>query len=143
MKISVARDYSEYTGLRYCNISQHSGEDFYHTVLNPKFAEAYENGEDVELIIDGTQDGIGPSFLDESIGNLVYDFTLDVVASRLKIISNELPQWLDMIKEETYPTWEERRKTMREAKVTKSHAPWFRLVEGKLVKDEWIKFRDQ
>ena len=143
MKISVARDYSEYTGLRYCRISEHSGEDFYHTILNPRFAEAYMNDESVELIIDGTQDGVGPSFLDESIGNLVYDFSLEVVQSRLTIISNELPHWLEMIKEETYPTWEQRRIDRREAKITQAHEPWFRLVEGKkLEKKEWIKFNN-
>lgn len=139
MKLSVARDYSENTGMRYCNLSEHSGEDFYHTFLNAKFAEAFMNDESVELNIDGTDDGVGPSFLDESVGNLVYDFTLEVVKQRLTIISTEQPHWIEMINTETYPMWEGRRLDKRQAKITEKHDPWYRLEEGKLVKNEWIK----
>lgn len=139
MKLSVARDYSELTGMRYCRLSDHSGEDFYHTFLNAKFTEAYRNDETVELDIDGTRDGVGPSFLDESIGNLVYDFSLEVVQNRLKVISVDQPHWLVMIKEETYPNWEDRRLHLLEAKITEPHEAWYRLVNGQLIKDVWIK----
>ena len=139
MKLSVARDYSELTGMRYCRLSDHSGEDFYHTFLNAKFTEAYRNDETVELDIDGTRDGVGPSFLDESIGNLVYDFSLEVVQNRLKVISVDQPHWLAMIKEETYPNWEDRRLHLLEAKITEPHEAWYRLKNGQLIKDVWIK----
>lgn len=139
MKLSVARDYSELTGMRYCKISEHSGEDFYHSFLNEKFAEAFENDEVVELDIDGTKDGVGPSFLDESIGNLVYDFTLEVVAQKLKVITVDQTHWLEMIHEETFPNWEERRNNGREALITEAHSPWYRLVNGRLERKEWIK----
>ena len=140
MKLSVARDYSEFTGMRYCKISEHSGEDFYHRFLNEKFAEAFENDELVELDIDGTKDGVGPSFLDESIGNLVYDFTLEVIKQKFKVVTADQTHWLEMIQNETYPNWEDRRIKGREAKITKSHSPWYRFVDNKLEKKEWIKF---
>ena len=141
MKLSVARDYSEFTGMRYCKISEHSGEDFYHCFLNEKFAEALKNNELVELDIDGTQDGIGPSFLDESIGNLVYDFTLKEVEQRFKVVTTDQTHWLEMIQNETYPNWEDRRIKGREAQITESHSPWYRLVNGRLERKEWIKIK--
>lgn len=138
MKYSVARDYSDLTGMRYCTISEHSGEDFYHKFLNEKFVTAYLQKEQLELNIDGTRDGIGPSFLDESLGNLVYDFTLDVVKKILKVVAFQESHWLEMIKEDIYPTWEERRKRGHQASVTCRHPAWFRLVDGNVVKKVWI-----
>ena len=44
-KISVLEDFSEFPALRYCNISDESGEKFYHNVLNKAFKEAYEKDE--------------------------------------------------------------------------------------------------
>lgn len=138
MKLTVNTDYSEVTGLRYCNISEHSGEDFYHKCLNEKFAEAYSKNEELILDIDGTEDGCGPSFIDESIGNLVYDFGLKIVKSLLNVISNSEPMWIEMIENETYPQWERRRLEGKEAKVTEKHSPWFRLVDNTLQRNVWI-----
>ena len=137
-RLSVAEEYSKRTGLRYTAISDFSGEDFYHTLLNVRFAEAVVNNEDMELSFDGTDDGCGPSFIDESIGNLVYDFTLDVVQTRLHIVSNDMPMWLDMIKEETYPDWENRRIKKDEPKITVEHPAWMRMVNDRLKKEVWI-----
>lgn len=137
--LSVAEEYSKRTGLRYSAISDFSGEDFYHSLLNERFADAISNGEDLELSFDGTDDGCGPSFIDESIGNLVYDFTLAVVQTRLHIISNDMPMWLDMIIEETYPDWENRRIKKDEPKITVPHSAWIRMVEkDKFEKAIWI-----
>ena len=138
IKLSVAQDYSKRTGLRYTAMFEHAGEDFYHKCLNAKFLEAYLAGEMLELSFDGADDGCGPSFIDESIGNLVYDFSLDVVKPRLKVISNDMPMWLDMIKSETYPDWENRRKHHIEPKITEPHDAWTRLIDGKLEKKVWI-----
>ena len=43
--ISVFESFSEFPALRHCNISEKSGEEFYHTVLNREFKEQYEKGE--------------------------------------------------------------------------------------------------
>ena len=69
----ISKDYSPFTGLRYCCKSEHSGEDFYHKKLNGWMKDAVENNEEMTIVLDGGEDGYGPSFLDESFGNLVYE----------------------------------------------------------------------
>ena len=53
----ISKDYSPLTGLRYCNRSDHSGEDFYHQKLNGWFKEAYETKEQMKIVLDGGEDG--------------------------------------------------------------------------------------
>lgn len=138
MKLSIATDFSIVTGLRHSSKSEKSGEEFYHTLLNQRFYDALSNGEDLELDLDGTLDSYAPSFLDESIGNLVYDFTLDVVKKRLKLLSNRNPSWIKMILEETYPQWEDRRKKNDPRKITVHHNDWFHLNnEGQMESGQW------
>lgn len=141
MRFSIPNDYSNITGLRHCKTSDFSGEDFYHTKLNGIFADAYSKKEKLELVLDGSRDGYGPSFLDESIGNLVFDFTLAIVQKWLVVISEREELWLDMINDETYPTWEDRRINGSEPKITAQHEAWFRVIEsGTLEKKIWISF---
>lgn len=134
--LTIATDFSRYPGLRNIDISDHSGEEFYHKLLNDTFALAYEGDYTLEVILDGTT-GYAPSFLDEAFGNLIYDFGLDVVKKHLKIISVEEPSWLDKIHGDTYIQWETRRKAEQEPKTTKQHEPWYRLIDGRLCKSEW------
>ena len=134
--ISIVNDFDEYPGLRNCSISEASGEEFYHKILNKKFVEAYNTNDKLEVILDGTG-GFASSFLDEAFGNLVYDFTLPVVKQRLIIISNEKPHWKDMIESQTMPQWEERRKRNENVKTTAKHDVWGRLLNGKIELKRW------
>lgn len=134
----ISKDYSPITGLRYCKRSAHSGEDFYHTKLNGWFKDAYENDEKLTIVLDGGEDGYGPSFLDESFGNLVYDFTLEVVKRLLHIDSIGDPEWGENIEDETFPIWEENRKNGIEPEKTENHAPWYRLVNNELELKTWV-----
>ena len=43
MKTINIYDFSEYPGLRHCNISDDSGEEFYHKILNKSFYKALKN----------------------------------------------------------------------------------------------------
>lgn len=137
--ISILNDFSEYPGLRHCNISDDSGEEFYHTILNKKFKEVYERNEILTIILDGTG-GYASSFLDEAFGNLVYDFTLNVVKNHIEIISEEEPHWKVMIEAETYTQWEDRRKNKNSPNITKNHNPWFRLVKDKVEHKKWLTY---
>jgi len=134
--ISVLEDFSEFPALRHCNISDESGEKFYHNVLNKAFKEAYEKDEKLTVNLDATA-GYASSFLDEAFGNLVYDFTLDIVKSKIKIISEQEPHWKGMILNQTYPQWEARRKSKQQPKVTASHEAWFRLINNELKLEIW------
>lgn len=137
MKISIANDFSPITGLRHCDKSEKSGEEFYHSILNEKFYEAYTKGEKLELDLDGTIDSYSPSFLDEAVGNLVYDFTLNIVKSTLSIISKRNESWKNMIETETYPQWEKKRKGNLPRKITDNHVAWYRYIDGEVRKNNW------
>lgn len=137
MILSVPKDYADVTGLRHCSISENSGEDFYHKILNAKFAEAYQNGEDLILDLDGSLDGYSPSFIDEAIGNLIYDFGPEVVDKRLHIKSEMDSQWLILYTKKTLPNWTDRFKNRDAPEKTEEHPAWYRLVRGKLVNKVW------
>lgn len=138
MKIDIAKDYSLITGLRHCNTSDNSGEDFYHKILNKKFAEAYKNKEKLEVFLDGTLDGYSPSFLDEAFGNLVYDFGLDAVNHFLKIKTIRETHCLQLI-EETKVQWEARRIKAESPQYTESHEAWFVVHNGDICKNNGVK----
>ena len=139
----VSKDYFPLTGLRYCKRSAHSGEDFYHQKLNTWFADAYENEERISVVLDGGEDGYGPSFLDEAFGNLVYDFGLEIVRQWLTIDSSGDPEWGESIETETFPIWEENRKKKIAPLKTEEHEEWFRIEDGKLEKKVWLHKTEQ
>ncbi|CCG52960.1 Protein of unknown function [Flavobacterium indicum GPTSA100-9 = DSM 17447] len=136
MEISILENFSEYPGLRHCKISDKSGEEFYHSVLNEKFYEVFSNDEKLIVDLDNTG-GYASSFLDEAFGNLVFDFTLEKVKNKIEIISTQEPHWKDMILDKTFKEWENRRLQKVNPVVTLTHKPWYRLVENNLIKDVW------
>jgi hypothetical protein len=133
----IISEYSEYTGPRYCDQGDKSGEDFYHKELNSAMFNAINQDTKLIVNLDGTA-GYLSSFLDESFGNLVFDFTLEIVRKRVKIISFEEPDWIIMIENEVYEDWEERRINNDIPKKTESHKEWYRWVNNKLSKRVWI-----
>ncbi len=136
--ISIAVTKFSYSpGPRYCNQGEASGEAFYHEVLNKAFNEAVDKNVEFDVILDGA-DGYASSFLDEAIGNLVYDFGEKLVKDKLKVITNEEPEWETMLWKSTIPQWEKRRKEGKAPKVTKSHPEWTRInKQGILEEGVW------
>jgi hypothetical protein len=134
--ISILDDFTEYPGLRNCSISENSGEQFYHQILNPAFKQAYERKDSLTINLDGTG-GYASSFLDEAFGNLVYDFTLNLVKKHIEIVSEEEPHWKKMLEEATFMQWEERRETGKRPIVTVKHPSWYRLIAGRLESSVW------
>ncbi len=137
MVFYIAKDYSPYTGIRHCDTSDFSGEDFYHTKLNTAFKEAFEKKEKLTLVLDGSKDGYAPSFLDEALGNLVYDFGEENVRNHVEIVSERESQWPAMLYQRTYPEWEKRRIDQNPPVQTASHPAWYRLVNGKIECKVW------
>ena len=130
-------DYSISPGPRYCSQGEESGEDFYHKLLNKAFYDAYEQGAKLRINLDGP-DGYASSFLDEAFGNLVYDFTKELVLKYVQIISDEEPEWIDMIQNDTYNEWEKRRKNAEEPTYTKEHDAWYRVnSNNKIELKKW------
>ncbi len=134
--IIIYKDFSEFPGLRHCSLSDNSGEEFYHSVLNLAFYNTLTSKEKITINLDNTA-GYAPSFLDEAFGNLVYDFTKDIVLQYLEIISIEEPYWKEMIFNETLEQWENRRDIKKSPKVTKEHSAWYRLVGSKVELQIW------
>lgn len=130
------REFSEYPGLRNCDISDKSGEEFYHLVLNGALHEAIQQNEKLVVDLDGV-DAYAPSFLDEAFGNLVYDFTLEKVREFVDIISNEESHWTEMIRDKTYKEWENRRMHESDRRTTRKHNEWWRLQGDKFVLGVW------
>jgi hypothetical protein len=125
-------------GPRYCYQGDDSGEDFYHKVLNGKFKESFEKNEILIVNLDGP-DGYASSFLDEAFGNLVFDFGLNNVKGRIEIISEEEPEWIEMIETETYEQWEQRRKENSAPKKTVVHDEWYRYINNSFEKKKWVQ----
>lgn len=129
--------YSTSPGPRYCDQGDDSGEDFYHQILNAKFHEAYASDAILVVDLDGP-DGYASSFLDEAFGNLVYDFGKDVVKKHLEIKSDEEPEWISMLVNDTFEEWEKRRKDCDAPKITKEHEDWYRIDNNSMKKGKWI-----
>lgn len=134
--IKILTDFSESPGPRYENQGPDSGEKFYHDLLNDKFAQACQKNCQLVLDLDGT-DGYMSSFLDEAIGNLVFDFGADVVKKHLVIVSNEEPAWKEVIENQVIPEWANQDKEPLK-KSRKDHKEWYKVVNGELRKQVWI-----
>jgi hypothetical protein len=130
-------NYTEYPGPRYCNQGDCSGEDFYHKKLNSAFAIAISEGVQLEVNLDKTA-GYASSFLDEAFGNLIYDFSEELVRKILVLVSEQEPDWKQMILDDVFIDWEERRISHLEPKKTENHEEWFRFEQGRLIKKKWI-----
>lgn len=102
-------DFTEYPGPRYQRQGDFSGEEFYVKKLNSAFTQAYREEKKLEVYLDGTA-GYPSYFLDESFGELVYDFTLEIVKKRLLIITELNKKRKEKLENETFIQWEERRK---------------------------------
>ncbi len=108
LKIKVL-EYSEYPGPRYIEQGEDSGEEFYYKIIKPKFQECISTDKILVVDLDDTA-GYASSFLDECFGNLVYDFEFEEIKKRLKIISFQEPDWVEVIFEETLPEWHKKLK---------------------------------
>ena len=51
--IIIKEDFTEYPGLRHCDISDFSGEEFYHKRLNGEFFNSLNNGEKLTVVLGG------------------------------------------------------------------------------------------
>tara|TARA_R100000935_G_C2818782_1_gene158635 strand:- start:86 stop:472 length:387 start_codon:yes stop_codon:yes gene_type:complete len=106
-------DFTEYPGPRYKEQGPDSGEEFYDKILKPYFTKILKDCNDntkyiLQINLDNTA-GYASSFLDEAFGNLSYDFGDQSVIDHLDIISTEEPDWIDIIKNQTIPEWNQKR----------------------------------
>ncbi len=97
IKIKIATDFSKTPGARYYTDGKKSGQEFFETLLDKRFAEAQL--ENVKLVVDlDNTDGFATSFLDEAFHRLADKYSPKVVLDRLEVISNDEPDWIEEIK---------------------------------------------
>lgn len=101
-------DFSMSPGPRYIDQGNDSGEAFYLEKLKDNFQKALHDHVTLIVNLDGV-DGYASSFLDEAFGNLVFDFGASLTLANLHIISDEEPEWKEMILSDTLKNWEKRR----------------------------------
>lgn len=111
IRVSVV-EFTEDPGPRYIRQDKEggktSGEAFYLYKLNEIFAQCFIENKHLVLVLDGVS-GYPSSFLDEAIGELVYDFSLAIVSSMLEFDTLMYKKRVAQVKDETYPQWESRR----------------------------------
>ncbi len=94
--IKFIKDFCPYPGSRSRDVSDHSAEEFYEDVLQPRYTKAKENDVKISIDLDGAA-GYAGSFLDEAFGRLGHEFGLEDVKSRLEIVSTEEPYLVEDI----------------------------------------------
>ena len=56
----------------------------------------------------------------------------------LEIKSDEEPEWISMLVNDTFEEWEKRRKDCDAPKITKEHEDWYRIDNNSMKKGKWI-----
>ena len=94
--IKIATDFSDAPGGRYAAEGICSGEEFRISILEPKYLEAKEKKDKIQVDLDG---GFGylPSFLDEAFGELARKYKNDNVVDYFEFISFDEPGLIDKI----------------------------------------------
>lgn len=88
MKIVIAKDFSDTPGGRKISEGEFSGELFRQQLLLPKYEEAVNKNDKLEIDFDGAF-GYPPSFLDEAFGGLVKILNKKNILENIVIISND------------------------------------------------------
>lgn len=88
MKIIIVEEFSDTPGGRTIAEGEFSGELFRKDFLIPRYKEAVEKKEKLEIDFDGAF-GYPPSFLDEAFGGLVKAIHKRNVLDNIEIISND------------------------------------------------------
>lgn len=97
IKIIISADFSATPGGRYTKEGPYSGEEFRKKLLLPKFIEAVQNNTELEVNLDGCY-GLPTSFLEEAFGGLVREIKDRNIIGRVKLVSEDEPGIIDLIK---------------------------------------------
>lgn len=96
MMIKISSDYTDSPGARYRADGPFSGEDFYESLLKPKFEECLKNKDQLLINFDDCF-GFASSFLDESFGRLSTDFGMKTVKKHLVLVSVQDPLIIEQV----------------------------------------------
>lgn len=89
VEINVARDFSEEPGARYYTDGPKSGQEFFETLLLPKFEDVKDDAQSVLVVnLDGTW-GYASSFISGAFGELARKFGAALVLKKIRLISDD------------------------------------------------------
>lgn len=86
--LNVLREFGPMTGFRTYDDGPKSGQEFFDTLLKPKFTEALSKDVQLKIEMDGVE-GYLSSFLNEAFRRLGNEFGADLVWDKLLIEYNE------------------------------------------------------
>ena len=95
-EISIAKDFSDTPGARYRKDGDFSGEDFFETLLHPRFNEAKKQGGLLLIDLDDVW-GYPSSFISGSFGILSKQYGYETVLAHIHFKSDEDPLLIDLI----------------------------------------------
>lgn len=98
---NISKEYSRILGGRWISLGKFSGEDFYKTVLEPKYLEAKNGNTKFVIELDGTT-GYPSSFLDQSFGELARKYGKDNVKSIIELRADVFAWVVDYINREIW-----------------------------------------
>lgn len=99
--LNIKEDFTSTPGARIISDGKFSGQAFYETKLKESFEKAISQKVKLKVILDGVE-GYMSSFLNESFSLLGNEFGADLVWRNIIIISNEVPKYINKIKESVY-----------------------------------------
>lgn len=98
IKINIASDFTTMPWARYYTDWDHSGQEFYDTILKPKYEEAIERWLKLEINLDWTL-WYASSFYSEAFWRLYFYKWNEEVWNNVIFISNDNKLLVDLIKE--------------------------------------------
>ena len=98
-KIIVSEDFTQAPGARYKDDGPKSGEEFFETLLLPKFVSAINQIGILFVDLDDVW-GYASSFISGSFGRLSHECSAEKVLKHLELKSEDDPTLLDKIREE-------------------------------------------
>lgn len=99
--IKIAEEYSKTPGGRWRRLGDYSGEDFYETLLLPRFLEVEETGDKLVVYLDGAR-SYPNSFLDQSFGELARNYGVQKVRNTIKFETKIFSWIVDYINKEIW-----------------------------------------
>lgn len=103
------KDFSANPGARYYADGKYSGQEYFDKVLKDAYQHAVAAKEKLIIILDGTN-GFASSFLSEAFGLLSENFSSKDVLKNIELISEEEPDWKEIILSNYIPNAQDRKR---------------------------------
>ena len=88
--IDIGKDFNDLLGGRFRALGDHSGEEFFEDILEPKFLEAKENKDFLHIYLDNAK-SYPSSFVDQSFGELGRMYGNNIVKNIIVFHSIKFP----------------------------------------------------